>query len=276
MPLPTPKDNEKQDAFVSRCMSAKVMKEDFPDNKQRVAVCYSQWRKKKAKKDINMEKETRVFDIELETRKIDDNTEEKKLVGYAARFNKLSEDLGGFREKINPGAFADSIVSDDVRALFNHDKNYVLGRSSAGTLELSEDSKGLRMSCSPPDAQWARDLISSVNRGDISQMSFGFQTLDDKWEKKDGNNIRTLAKCKLFDVSVVTFPAYPDTSVGLRSLEQWEKRDEETNPDEAETPPEPDTKSVELATRKRLRALASKEKQLKYSQYASKILSEDS
>ena len=273
MPLPTPSKNETQDDFISRCMSNETMKEDFPDNKQRVAVCFSQWKKKKVKKDSEMKKETRLFEIELEERQVGD-TEEKKLVGYAARFNKLSEDLGGFREKIKPGAFSESITSDDIRALFNHDTNFVLGRSSAGTLELSEDRKGLRMSCSPPDAQWARDLVASVKRGDISQMSFGFQTLDDKWEKKDGDNIRTLEKCKLFDVSVVTFPAYPDTEVGLRSLESWETREEKPNPDEAVAQPEPDKEAIELSMRQRLRELAQKEKQMKPSQTAKKILSE--
>ena len=147
----------------------------------------------------------------------------RKITGYAAVFEKLSDDLGWFREKIQPGAFADSITTDDVRALWNHDSNYPLGRNKSGTLTLSEDDHGLKIEIDPPDTQWARDLMTSIDRGDVDQMSFGFQTLSDKWEMVEGEDIRTLIKVRLFDVSPVTFPAYPDTEVGLRSLEEYRK-----------------------------------------------------
>lgn len=147
----------------------------------------------------------------------------RKITGYAAVFEKLSDNLGWFREKIQPGAFADSIITDDVRALWNHDSNYPLGRNKSGTLTLSEDEHGLKIEIDPPDTQWARDLMTSIDRGDVDQMSFGFQTLSDKWEMVEGEDIRTLIKVRLFDVSPVTFPAYPDTEVGLRSLEEYRK-----------------------------------------------------
>ena len=141
------------------------------------------------------------------------------IVGHAAVFNKPSENLGYFREKIMPGAFKDSIGTDDVRALFNHDPMYVLGRNTARTLRMTEDAQGLAVEIDPPDTQWARDLITSIGRGDISAMSFGFDTLDDEWAMERGENMRTLKRVKLYDVSPVTFPAYPQTDVDTRSFD---------------------------------------------------------
>jgi HK97 family phage prohead protease len=139
--------------------------------------------------------------------------------GHAAVFEQLSEDLGGFRERIAPGAFAKTLTSADIRALFNHDPNFVLGRNKSGTLRLHEDSKGLAIEIDPPDTQFARDLAISMKRGDINQMSFGFRTVNDKWQKIDGEWVRTLLEAELFDVSPVTYPAYPQTDVAARSLE---------------------------------------------------------
>lgn len=134
-------------------------------------------------------------------------------------FDALSEDLGGFREKIAPGAFTRTLKNADVRALFNHDSNYVLGRNTSGTLTLSEDLQGLAIQIEPPDTSWARDLIVSMQRGDINQMSFQFSAIKDGWESgEDGGQIRTLKEVKLYDVSVVTFPAYPQTDVSVREL----------------------------------------------------------
>jgi hypothetical protein len=141
-----------------------------------------------------------------------------KIYGYAAVFNQLSSDLGGFRERILPNAFGNSIRVDDVRALFNHDPNYVLGRNVSGTLKLEEDEHGLRIEINPPDAQWAKDLVASLKRGDIDQMSFGFRTISDDWHKENDEVIRELIEVQLFDVSPVTYPAYPQTVVHARDL----------------------------------------------------------
>jgi HK97 family phage prohead protease len=122
---------------------------------------------------------------------------------------------------VRSGAFAKSIEADDIKALFNHDPNYVLGRNKANTLELCEDGKGLFVRIYPPDTQWARDLKTSIARGDISQMSFGFTVEQDKWSSEDGVDTRELIEVKLFDVSPVTFPAYPETDVGVRSHERY-------------------------------------------------------
>jgi len=129
--------------------------------------------------------------------------------------------MWGYREKIRAGAFAETLGKDDIRALFNHDPNYVLGRNRAGTLTLSEDEKGLRIESTPPDTQWARDLIVSIKRRDIDQMSFAFVTLKDEWDEEDPQNVvRTLVKVRLYDVSPVTFPAYPATDVAVKSGEE--------------------------------------------------------
>lgn len=144
--------------------------------------------------------------------------------GHAAVFNQLSEDLGGFREQIAPGAFAEAIQKDDVRALFNHDTNLVLGRNQAGTLRLSENAHGLAIEIDPPATTYARDLMVSMKRGDVTQMSFGFSIRPggQDWAKDDeGRVIRTLKRLRLFDVSPVTFPAYPQTDVALRELRAY-------------------------------------------------------
>lgn len=155
--------------------------------------------------------ERRFFNSELRA----DSDDGNMLSGYAAVFNSLSQVIWGFREKIAPGAFADTLA-DDVRALWNHDTGIVLGRTKSGTLRLHEDDTGLRIEIDPPDSASAQ--VESVKRGDVDQMSFGFKVLEDGWDQDDeGMIIRTLRKIKLFEVSPVTFPAYTATSVGVRA-----------------------------------------------------------
>lgn len=137
--------------------------------------------------------------------------------GYAAVFNKLSVDMFGFREIVRPGAFKNHLAGRefDCRALFNHDSNHVLGRTKSGTLEVREDERGLFWRATAPNVQWARDLAESVKRGDIDQCSFGFYTIEDKWEEKEDYYLRELIEVEVDDVSIVTYPAYPDTSAGV-------------------------------------------------------------
>ena len=161
--------------------------------------------------------EVRAFATEVRASPSEDGSGALRFEGYAALFNSWSQDLGGFREQIAPGAFTKSLPADDVRALLNHDKNYVLGRNRSGTLVLTEDERGLRFEVSAPDTQWARDLAESVKRGDIDQCSFGFQAVRDDWRTADGIDERTLIEVRLFDVSIVTYPAYLDTSANVRS-----------------------------------------------------------
>jgi len=167
-----------------------------------------------------MKQERRTLQSEFRVERREDG---KKLIrGHAAVFN-VETDLGWFRERIAPGAFRESIETDDVRALFNHDSNFVLGRNKAGTLVMREDERGLYVEIDPPDTQAARDLVTSIERGDISQMSFGFQTIKESWEsgENEKKDLRTLEKVKLWDVSPVTFPAYTDTDVAVRSHDCW-------------------------------------------------------
>lgn len=162
-----------------------------------------------------METEKRFFEI-----RSDSAGEKPKLIGYAAKFDTLSENLGGFVEKIARGAFQKTLEKDDIRALFDHDSRFVLGRNRAKTLFLEEDETGLRVEITPPESRWADDLLKSVERGDINQMSFGFLTRSDRWDGLSGTEtpIRTLLEVDLLDVSIVAYPAYPDTSIALRSL----------------------------------------------------------
>lgn len=162
------------------------------------------------------EKERRFYKVELRTDEAEGG--KPKMSGYAAVFEQLSSDLGGFREKIAKGAFADSVGKNDVLALFNHDPNQILGRSGSGTLKLSEDDHGLAIEIDPPDTQLGRDLSTLMQRGDISQMSFGFYVKADHWEKVGDAWERTLLDVDLIDVSPVTVPAYPQTEVALRAL----------------------------------------------------------
>lgn len=157
----------------------------------------------------------------------EENDGKRTICGHAAVFNSWSETLGGFfpfKEIIRKGAFQKSIEKDDIRALFNHDVNHVLGRNLAGTLELGEDGQGLFVKILPPDTQWARDLQVSIIRGDITQMSFGFVVEKDEWSTVDGVDTRELIEVKLFDVSPVTYPAYTQTDVGVRAYEQYKAK----------------------------------------------------
>ena len=177
------------------------------------------------KKTITMEK--RYFNIETRTEKREDGS--TTITGHAAVFNKLSSDLGGFREIIAPNAF-ESVLSDDVRALINHDPNLLLARTTSGTLNLEQTNEGLQYSFDVPDTTYGRDLIISMERKDITQSSFAFTIEDDSWETTEDGEIRTINKVKqLYDVSPVTYPAYPsadDLTLAKRSLALHKEKEE--------------------------------------------------
>jgi len=140
-------------------------------------------------------------------------------IGYAATFNRLSQNLGGFVERVAPATFRSTLNQSDVRALFNHEPDHLLGRSSTGTLRLSEDDHGLRYEVDLPNTSLGRDVAELLRRGDISGSSFGFRTISDEWsETEDGYPLRTLTEVALRDVGPVTFPAYSSTEASLRSL----------------------------------------------------------
>ena len=166
-------------------------------------------------------REYRTFDAALKL-EIREEGKPEMITGHAAVFNTIG-DGGWFREKVAPGAFLNSIQGDDIRALFNHDPNFVLGRNKAGTLQLREDEKGLYIEILPPDTQLARDLRVSIGRGDITQMSFGFEIIKESRQVGEGKepSLFTLEEVRLWDVSPVTFPFYKETDVSVHSREAW-------------------------------------------------------
>ena len=181
-------------------------------------------------KNKNMER--RIFANEF--RVVDDKKNKtKKIIGYASVFNSESENLGGFFETISRSAF-DTVIENnqDVRALFNHNPDYVLGRTTAGTLSLSVDERGLKYEIDTPDTNFAKDLVVSMERGDITQSSFGFTIAEggDEWnEDEEGRTIRTINQVDtLFDISPVTYPAYTEASVAVRAYEVYKENKEKT------------------------------------------------
>lgn len=167
-------------------------------------------------------KEYRVFNHAQLRAEGDSDTLSRMISGYAAVFNSDSVEFWGwegpFTERIAPGSFKKSLASNpDVRALIDHQPSLILGRTKSGTLRLKEDETGLFCEIDAPDTQIARDLIENMRLGNIDQMSFGFYMNGFEWRKEDGKDIRLITECELFDVSIVTYPAYEETSVKVRS-----------------------------------------------------------
>jgi HK97 family phage prohead protease len=122
----------------------------------------------------------------------------------------------GMVERIMPGAFSQAVNRDDVRALFNHDTNMVLGRKSAGTLRIFDDNRGLRYEIDPGETTVYRDVAQFIKRKDVQGSSFAFMITDEQPRKENGIRIREIRGVELFDVGPVTFPAYESTSTGVR------------------------------------------------------------
>lgn len=169
-----------------------------------------------------MEREIRILPSEIELRETEDG--KRSIYGYAVKWKQLSEKLGysfRFREKFVKGAFADSLRNDKQKALWNHNSDFVLGSTKSGTLSLVEDEIGLRFNIDLPENTWGKDAYESIKRGDVDGVSFGFKKEVDEWDESDPDNvIRTIKKAKLFEVSPTPFPAYPQTEVQARSVEE--------------------------------------------------------
>lgn len=170
----------------------------------------------------------------LEVRESQEDSQPSKIVGYAAKFNQWSSDLGGFVERIAPTAF-DKADMSDVRGLIDHDPGRILGRTASGTLRLSVDDIGLRYEIDLPNTSYARDLMESMKRGDINQSSFAFRVNYDnpeaeEWRFNDQTGVyeRTINDFSgIYDVSPVTYPAYPSTEsvVSQRSLDKFKQNE---------------------------------------------------
>ncbi len=165
-----------------------------------------------------------------------------KLVGHAAVFNQKTRILGLWEEQVAPGAFTKTIKEQDIRALFNHDPNIVLGRKSAGTLQLAEDEVGLLTEIEPPDNEWGRPVVDAIKRGDVTGMSISFRVVRQEWQFPDDDGRargelpkRTILEAKLYDVGPVTFPAFEQTSIKARGGEPDGEEADLELPDEVRT-----------------------------------------
>jgi len=179
----------------------------------------------------NSQVERRTFSCEMRAAS---DSESRTVEGYAAVFGSESEELWGFYEVIEPEAF-DEADMEDVRALFNHDPNQILARTSSGTMTLSIDQTGFKYRFDMPETTIGNDLLVSIRRGDISQSSFAFTIREDSWEElADGRILRHIRKiAKVYDVAPVTYPAYEATSATNRSLEQYKSQSRDGHDDES-------------------------------------------
>lgn len=162
-----------------------------------------------------MDMELRAWpECQLEIRETDGIS---RIVGRAVPFGELSVDLGGWREIIVAGAFD---IDGDIRSLWQHDSSRVLGRTTAGTMRLTADERGIYPDITPPNTTWAQDALVSLKRGDVSGFSFGFYVEEDNWVVAGKEIVRQVLRGQLLEVSPVTFPAYPTTSAQVRNQAQ--------------------------------------------------------
>jgi hypothetical protein len=176
-----------------------------------------------SKPDIDV-KERRIVNMQFRAKESEEAEGLGTIEMYAVKYNSQSVNLGDFFEIVLPGAFTEALTKSDVRALVNHDANLILARTASGTLQLADDDTGLKATFDLPDTTYSRDLKVSLQRGDISQCSFAFTVEKSEWkwiEPQDGNPgfwFRKIVKVnEIYDVSIVTYPAYPETEAALRS-----------------------------------------------------------
>lgn len=172
------------------------------------------------------EAEQRSLVLPVERRAEGDTT---TVSGYAAIFGEVADIGGYFNEVLARGAFTKTLQTADVRAYFDHDRGRVLGRSSAGTLRVKEDSKGLAVEIDLPDTSDGRDTRTLIERGDISGMSFGFVVMRQEWDESGEIPLRTILEVELREVSIVSEPAYDGTTIALRSLDSARKERRQQN-----------------------------------------------
>ncbi len=193
-----------------------------------MAILTPEKREKEQKTAILVPERRVLHHIEAELR-VSKRADGKQVIeGYAAKFGKMSLNLGGFREQIDRKAFEDCISRCDVRCLREHNPREILGRTKPGTMRLSTDDVGLKFSSDVPDTQVGKDTVTDIEDGNLDGCSFSFTTKSpggDKWEgdwDDDDLPVRTILDVKdLFDVGPVQYPAYPDTEVKCRSFDRF-------------------------------------------------------
>jgi len=218
MPLPKPKDGETQEQWIERCMSNETMKKEFPDNDQRIAVCHEKWRDKE--KDSHLGAERRIVPFAGEMRAVGGDDGAMIIEGYPIVYEKYAP-LWGFREIIRPGAATEALKRSDELVLWDHESSQPMARRSAGTLQVSEDEKGVLIRADVSKTRWGRDGYEAIANGVISRMSFAFDTEKDNWfwEEIEGVKSETreiLSFATLYDYSPVSYPAYKETVVMAR------------------------------------------------------------
>lgn len=185
--------------------------------------------------------------VQRRTAETDDDGDKGKIIGYAVKWNQLSSPMWGFQEQFATGAFTRSLAdkSISVYAAWNHDSSEILGRAPT-TLTLVEDDIGLRYEINPP--AWAEKYLETIERGDVTGSSFMFRAVKQEWDESNPDVLlRTITEAELYEVSPVTTPAYPTSSVGVRSAEQvFQEFQQQRGPDPKET---------ELRQKQRARAL---------------------
>ncbi len=151
----------------------------------------------------------------------------RTISGYAVKWEMKSVTMGywkRFKEQFKKGAFSESLSAEDQRALWSHDSSQVLGRTKNGTLRLFEDDIGLRFELDLPSTTLGNDAFESIKRGDVDGVSFGFSMVKEEWDEADRDNIiRSVTKAKLFEISPVAFPAYPDSQVSARGHDPYKQ-----------------------------------------------------
>lgn len=169
--------------------------------------------------------EIRTFELTNLTTRDKPDSKTRIVSGYAAVFNSPTELWEGLEETIAPGAFSKTLSTSDVRCLFDHDWGKVLGRTKSGTLRLEEDDRGLKFEVELPNTSIANDLAESLARGDINQCSFGFIPTEETWDYNTEPALRTINEVDLFEVSIVSLPAYDDTEATLSRSKQEMKKE---------------------------------------------------
>ena len=199
-----------------------------------------------------------MFRTSVELRNEGDTDDEmiRQLLGHAALFNVMSQDLGGFQEVIRPGAFKKTISEGDIRMHWNHNHDYILGRTKPKTLRLSEDDQGLAFENDMPSNPIAQSFAESVVRGDVDQMSFGFRAVRENWiYAQDDRELdtRELLEIRLFEISPVVYAAYRQTDVEARAVyTAFNPKILKEESNEKERAPRPATHPRSFSTRLRL------------------------